>query len=25
MSEITHDGVEIQSLRTFTESAYLNY
>ena len=25
MSEITHDGVEVQSLRTFTESAYLNY
>lgn len=25
MSEITHDGVEAQSLQTFTESAYLNY
>lgn len=25
MSEITHDGVEIQSLQTFTENAYLNY
>ncbi|MDF7666863.1 DNA topoisomerase IV subunit A [Orbaceae bacterium ESL0727] len=25
MSEITHDGVEVQSLRTFTENAYLNY
>ncbi len=25
MSEITHEGVEVQSLRNFTESAYLNY
>lgn len=25
MSEITHDGVETQSLQTFTENAYLNY
>ncbi|WP_392552131.1 DNA topoisomerase IV subunit A [Orbus wheelerorum] len=25
MSEITHDGVEAQSLQTFTENAYLNY
>ncbi|MCP9269111.1 DNA topoisomerase IV subunit A [Xenorhabdus sp. XENO-1] len=25
MSEITHDGVERQSLHTFTENAYLNY
>lgn len=25
MSEITHDGVEMQSLQKFTESAYLNY
>lgn len=25
MSEITHDGVEVQSLQTFTENAYLNY
>ena len=25
MSEITHDGVEVQSLQKFTENAYLNY
>lgn len=25
MGEITHEGVEAQSLQTFTESAYLNY
>lgn len=25
MVEITHDGVETQSLKTFTENAYLNY
>ncbi|WP_392561500.1 DNA topoisomerase IV subunit A [Orbus sturtevantii] len=25
MNEITHDGVELQSLQTFTENAYLNY
>lgn len=25
MSEITHDGVEMQSLQKFTENAYLNY
>lgn len=25
MSKVTHDGVEVQSLQAFTESAYLNY